>query len=230
MPCVFLLYIKNLIFFFVFFFIVFIIVFFLFFCALFSPLFLAMATFPSSSFLFVALSFFLLSASSIAIAIATPHLEHPLGLLSLFDVWNARHGRHYSPSQHAEKHRRFHIFRENFIRVQSHNAKASSSFKLGLNRFADMTNAEFVESRRLGLKRRPVLRSPSASASSSSSSSAEMGEKKVLAASVDWRSLGAVTGVKDQGMCGMSEKKTLILEQSLSEFACFERPWNVRYA
>jgi len=70
------------------------------------------------------------------------------------------------------------------------------SFKLGLNAFADMTNAEY-RSTVLGFKYTPtdsthvgIHYPPSKHA------------QKKLPSSIDWRTKGIVTPVKDQGSCG----------------------------
>ncbi|KAH7300707.1 hypothetical protein KP509_24G075500 [Ceratopteris richardii] len=121
-------------------------------------------------------------------------------LLSLFDSWNLKHGKHYTASQRLEKHKRFQIFRQNLMRIEAHNSKEGSTFKLGLTRFADLTREEFMRSRRLGLKlpahnlgslRRTLHLHPKSASS-----------VPAVSDSVDWRVRGAVTEVKDQGMCG----------------------------
>ncbi|KAH7440307.1 hypothetical protein KP509_04G100700 [Ceratopteris richardii] len=121
-------------------------------------------------------------------------------LLSLFEAWNLKHGKHYTAAQRLEKSRRFHIFRENLMRIDAHNKKEGSTFKLGLTRFADLNQEEFKQSRRLGLKL-PVHRLGSLR-HHSNRKPAPSSIVNDLAGSVDWRSLGAVTSVKDQGMCG----------------------------
>lgn len=123
-------------------------------------------------------------------------------LVSLFDAWNMKHGKHYTVAQKLEKHKRFHIFRDNLMRIEAHNSKEGSTFKLGLNRFADLTQDEFKQSRRLGLKLPAVklgsIRRPSHPHHKPSS----IETPRLTPVSVDWRTLGAVTPVKDQGMCG----------------------------
>ena len=84
----------------------------------------------------------------------------------------------------------------NFLRVSEHNALADRgqvSFKLGMNRFADLSNEEY-RARRLGThsRRLPV------------GVAVEAPEPLRAAppASFSWVSQGIVTGVKDQGQCG----------------------------
>ena len=80
-------------------------------------------------------------------------------------------------------------FKINLSRVSMNNARNDVGYKLGLNKFADYTEAEYK--RLLGFNgKRPV------------------NPKKIQVltpsndASVDWRQKGAVTPVKDQGQCG----------------------------
>lgn len=162
----------------------------------------------ASSAFWVLLSVFALCVSfscahdaSHVLSYSPQDLHSEVKLLSLFDAWNAKHGKHYTASQKLEKHRRFHIFRDNLLRIDAHNSEAGSSFKLGLNRFADLTHEEYKESRRLGLKlparKLGSIRNPSATHRKASAI-----DVKELSESIDWRTLGVVTGVKDQGMCG----------------------------
>jgi xylem cysteine proteinase len=86
--------------------------------------------------------------------------------------------------------KRFHIFRENLQYIQSENNK-NHSHTLGLNEFADMTREEFF-SAFTGLLNAPrangaVFNAP---------------ENFAPLDSVDWRTKGAVTPVKNQGQCG----------------------------
>jgi hypothetical protein len=148
-------------------------------------------------------SLLLLASAHNLLTFSSLDLRSEARLLSLFDAWNARHGKLYGadPHQKAEKHRRFHIFKKNLMRIDEHNrgqgSGSPSSFRLGLTRFADLTNEEFVASRRLGLKLSLPRTAPGASWLGSAASSNED-----LPDSIDWRELGAVTAPKDQGMCG----------------------------
>nr|CAD1821861.1 unnamed protein product [Ananas comosus var. bracteatus] len=62
----------------------------------------------------------------------------------LYRSWMGRHGKWYNGV--GEEERRFEIFKENLRYVDEHNAAADAglhSFRLGLNRFADLTNDEY---------------------------------------------------------------------------------------
>jgi len=84
---------------------------------------------------------------------------------------------------------RFAIFQDNMDWADSENAKGHS-WTVGVTPWADMTNGEyreFLQKQALGLPKN-YCKSKSFSGS--------------VGSSVDWRSNGAVTGVKDQGQCG----------------------------
>lgn len=122
-------------------------------------------------------------------------------LLALFDRWNHRHGKHYPSSAHTEKQRRFEIFKDNLRYVHQHNQQRSP-YRLGLTKFADLTNQEFKASKFFGLRlnasspqRANVIRKNGLQAQKSCSSSQ-------LASSFDWREEGVVLPIKDQGSCG----------------------------
>ncbi|CAM0902396.1 unnamed protein product [Alopecurus aequalis] len=110
----------------------------------------------------------------------------------MYDLWLARHDRSYNAL--GEYDRRFRAFRDNLDFVDAHNARADVWFRLGMNRFADLTNAEF---------RAAYLGSAVPSARRN-----VVGERyriegvEALPESVDWREKGAVAPVKNQGQCG----------------------------
>jgi len=85
---------------------------------------------------------------------------------------------------------RFSVFKDNLNYIREQNA-LNLSYTLGLNEFADLTNLEFMNLY-AGLMEQPagIPRSEHV-----------VGGKAPLA-SVDWRSQGAVTPIKNQGQCG----------------------------
>nr|GEX89357.1 low-temperature-induced cysteine proteinase-like [Tanacetum cinerariifolium] len=110
----------------------------------------------------------------------------------LYESWLVQHGKTYNAL--GEKDRRFEIFKDNLRFIDQHNS-VDRSYKVGLNKFADLTNEEY-RTMYTGVKKsnkninkvksdRYVFRS---------------GES--LPESVDWREKGAVASVKDQGSCG----------------------------
>ncbi|THU51128.1 hypothetical protein C4D60_Mb06t27760 [Musa balbisiana] len=102
--------------------------------------------------------------------------------------WMAQHGRVYRDA--AEKDRRFQIFKRNVEYVNTVN-DAHRKYKLRINQYADLTNDEFKASyggfRPTTTKAAPTFRYENETA---------------VAPTVDWRSRGAVTPVKNQGECG----------------------------
>lgn len=86
---------------------------------------------------------------------------------------------------------RFNIFKVNAISILKHNLDVTQNFTMAVNQFSDLTADEFKQYTS-GLKRNVA----SYGCKSFSSSAYE------TPASVDWRTKGAVTSVKDQGQCG----------------------------
>ena len=93
----------------------------------------------------------------------------------------------------AELENRFSIFRENLHTILLHNFDINQNFTMGVNQFTDLTPEEFKIRYASGLGSKPVGSSGCKSFSSGASSAP---------ASIDWRTHGAVTSVKDQGQCG----------------------------
>nr|BAJ85145.1 predicted protein [Hordeum vulgare subsp. vulgare] len=113
----------------------------------------------------------------------------------MYAEWMAEHGSTYNAI--GEEERRFEAFRDNLRYIDQHNAAADAgvhSFRLGLNRFADLTNEEY-RSTYLGARTKPD-RERKLSARYQAADNDELPE------SVDWRKKGAVGAVKDQGGCG----------------------------
>ncbi|CAL4919121.1 unnamed protein product [Urochloa decumbens] len=112
------------------------------------------------------------------------------------EAWMAEHGRVYKDE--AEKARRLEIFRANARLIDSLNAAGEHGHRLATNKFADLTDEEF-RAARTGYRR------PAAPVVGSHGGGRFRYENFSLAdapQSVDWRAMGAVTGVKDQGECG----------------------------
>lgn len=125
------------------------------------------------------------------------HLSCYLALASAADVWEnfkVTHGKSYTDAE--EDLYRKHIFEQNLKYVEEHNQRFSEglvTFDLEMNKFGDMTSEEFVAQ-----MTRPIQVSKAAKKTFAHYPDVERTEN------VDWRSKGAVTPVKDQGMMGQS--------------------------
>ncbi|CAL4994362.1 unnamed protein product [Urochloa decumbens] len=115
-------------------------------------------------------------------------------MMARFERWMAKHGRTYKDT--AEKARRFQVFMANALFVDSSNAAGGKKYHLAINGFADMTHDEFM-ARYTGYKSAPAAgkKMPGFQYSNVTMS-------QPLLAEVDWRTKGAVTGVKNQEDCG----------------------------
>ncbi|KAA8537786.1 hypothetical protein F0562_027634 [Nyssa sinensis] len=114
-------------------------------------------------------------------------------VMAIYESWLVKHGKSYNAL--GEKEKRFQIFKDNFRFIDDHNAE-NQTYKLGLNRFADLTNDEF-RSMYLGTKMDSKRR---LSKPKSDRYVPRVGDS--LPDSVDWREKGVVVAVKDQGSCG----------------------------
>jgi len=111
-------------------------------------------------------------------------------LAQTFEEWVNKHGKIYNEDEVLY---RFRIFSQNVEFVNKHNSE-DHSFKVGLNRFADLSNTEFME-------RYAGLHTPRFH--DIDPARLYVPEQNVgLPASVDWSVKGIVTPVKDQGQCG----------------------------
>ncbi|ONI27173.1 hypothetical protein PRUPE_1G072300 [Prunus persica] len=106
-----------------------------------------------------------------------------------YEQWMARYGRVYTDIQ--EKEMRFKIFKENVAFIESSNSDANKPYKLSVNQFADLTNEEFKASRNGFLGHE-----------CSTKTTTFKYENVTAPPTVDWRTKGAVTPIKDQGQCG----------------------------
>lgn len=106
----------------------------------------------------------------------------------------SQYGRAYETD--AEHDARYEIFRRNVAFIDAHNSQAELGLKqhrLSINRFADLTHDEFRA--RMKLKRRPSI-------PSNNRLFRLADDNQTIPDSVDWRTTGMVTPVKDQGQCG----------------------------
>jgi C1A family cysteine protease len=106
----------------------------------------------------------------------------------MFDEWKITNGKEYETN--LEHRYRFSVFTENYANIQEQNS-LNRSIILGLNKFADLTNDEFVGKHLNNYV--PVKQSQFFHKSSPISA---------LPNEIDWTTKGAVTPVKNQGQCG----------------------------
>ncbi|XP_047070688.1 senescence-specific cysteine protease SAG39-like [Lolium rigidum] len=127
-------------------------------------------------------------------ALAARDLTDDSSTIARHEQWMAKYGRVYSDA--AEKARRLEVFKANVEFIESVNA-ANDKFWLEANQFADMTNDEF-RATHTGYKL-PVGGSKGQKMTGFRYANVSL---DALPTSVDWRTKGAVTPVKDQGQCG----------------------------
>jgi C1A family cysteine protease len=113
--------------------------------------------------------------------------------MNLFETWLIKHGKNYNAL--GEKQKRFQIFKDNLRFIDEHNS-VDISYKLGLNKFADLSNEEYKKMY-LGTRFDRQNKTPL-----KTSERYLFNEGEGLPKSVDWREKGAIVAVKDQGQCG----------------------------
>lgn len=116
--------------------------------------------------------------------------------MKMYEHWLVKHGKNYNAI--GEKERRFEIFKDNLRFVDEQNSVPGRTYKLGLTKFADLTNEEY-RAMYLGAKmeKKEKLRTER-----SQRYLHKAGDDDDLPSHIDWREKGAVTEVKDQGQCG----------------------------
>lgn len=117
-------------------------------------------------------------------------------MMKMYEHWLVKHGKNYNAI--GEKERRFEIFKDNLRFVDEQNSVPGRTYKLGLTKFADLTNEEY-RAMYLGAKmeKKEKLRTER-----SQRYLHKAGDDDDLPSHIDWREKGAVTEVKDQGQCG----------------------------
>jgi len=134
----------------------------------------------------------LLVACASAATIANPELD------STWAEFKKMHNKKYETTS-EEQHRRG-IFESNVKYIQKHNIDAAlgkHTYTLKINKFADMTNAEFVKTVN-GFNMTKKMESKSSIDKHAFLKPSNFKRPD----SVDWRTQGYVTPIKDQGQCG----------------------------
>jgi len=101
------------------------------------------------------------------------------------------------PSE-TELQQRFEIFKENVITIFQHNLEKKENYTMGINQFTDLTSIEFQKN----IIHSGFIGSTASSLRGKSKCSQYTYQQIKVPSSIDWRSSGAVTPVKDQGQCG----------------------------
>lgn len=113
----------------------------------------------------------------------------------MYEEWLVKYQKVYNGV--GEKDKRFQVFKENLGFIDEHNVQ-NHTYKLGLNKFADLTNEEY---RNIYLGTRSDVKRRVMKAKKSGERYAyKAGDR--LPVHVDWRLKGAVAPIKDQGSCG----------------------------
>ncbi|RDX87643.1 Cysteine proteinase RD21A, partial [Mucuna pruriens] len=118
-------------------------------------------------------------------------------VMAMYEEWLVKHHKVYNGL--GEKDKRFQVFKDNLNFIQEHNNAHNHTYKLGLNKFADMTNEEY-RAMYLGTKTDP--KRMVAKAKTTGHRYAYNAARDRLPLHVDWRLKGAVAPIKDQGSCG----------------------------
>ncbi|CAL5014244.1 unnamed protein product [Urochloa decumbens] len=147
----------------------------------------------------VALAFLVLFASPAAAAASPGSATRGMARTeaqarAAYELWLARHGKARNALGGDHEHR-FRAFWDNLRFVDAHNARAGAKgFRLGLNRFADLTNDEF---------RAAYLGAGTGGRGHNATSERYRHDGvEALPEFVDWRQKGAVAPIKNQGQCG----------------------------
>lgn len=112
-----------------------------------------------------------------------------------FESFKLKHQKHYKNK--AVEFKRLQIFKENINIIDRHNkryARGEETFEMGINQFTDMTPEEFRNSVLSPINTTELTSLPDYFYTPPANAA--------IPSSVDWRSQGAVTGVKNQKSCG----------------------------
>lgn len=126
-----------------------------------------------------------LVASSLALSVQKDELINDEG----WQIWKSTHQKSYS--NYGQENVRYSIWKDNFMRIVEHNKSNKKTF-LAMNHFGDMTNTEF----------RATMSGYFYPNNQEKGSTFLESSNMVMPDSVDWRTKGMVTPVKNQEQCG----------------------------
>ncbi|NP_001312206.1 senescence-specific cysteine protease SAG12-like precursor [Nicotiana tabacum] len=147
-----------------------------------------------SQYLCLALFFIFLGVWRSQVASSRP-INYEASMRARHDQWIAHHDKVYKDLN--EKEMRFKIFKENVERIEAFNAGEDKGYKLGVNKFSDLTNEKF-RVLHTGYKRSH----PKVMSSSKPKTHFRYANVTDIPPTMDWRKKGAVTPIKDQKECG----------------------------
>jgi cathepsin L len=115
-----------------------------------------------------------------------------------FEQYKAEHGKHYScPKEHALRKG---MFEENLKKIMHHNLHGDASWKMGVNKFTDMSPEEI--NRMKGYNRGQGAHQKENKLAGHVEVKRVLKEVTDLPRHVDWREAGIASPVKNQGHCG----------------------------
>ena len=147
-----------------------------------------MAIMKTSLFFCATMLFASVLTEAVSIQDNTPRISHDHDYDIMWDSWKGIYDKTYNTLEEIQRRM---IFIKNIDFIAQHNFAAASglhNYTLGINQFADLTQSEW-SSKYLGYIHRQKV-------------SIGHSLPKATAKSVDWRTKGAVTPVKNQGQCG----------------------------